>query len=143
MAKFTPHGTLNIRLDGPILVVEGKGPWNLESLNQSGAVVKPFAKQLVGKKWGAIVILHGQAVYVPAAARALTEVVKRDKLAGRIASGVLVDNCESPEFTKEHLSDIYRNAGEQFEFFSDYEIAKSWVLEKLNQSDFQPQTHSG
>ena len=45
---------------------------------------------------------------------------------------VLVDNCESPEFTKEHLSDIYRNAGEQFEFFSDYEIAKSWVLEKLN-----------
>jgi hypothetical protein len=134
MATFSAHGTLQLSLDGPILVVEGSGPWNVESLNHSAIIAKPFAQQLKGKHWGVIAILHGQAVYVPEAAAGLTAVVKRDRLNGRVASAVMLDDCESPEFSKEHIANIYREAGEPFQFFSQYGDAKKWLLETIKQA---------
>jgi hypothetical protein len=134
MATFSAHGTLQISLDGPILVVEGTGPWNAESLNLSANVAKPLAVQLKGNNWGVIAILHGQAVYVPDAAAGLVEVVKQDKINGRIATAVLADSCESPDFTKEHIANIYHEAGEHFEFFSEYGDAKEWLLAKIKQA---------
>lgn len=134
MATFSAHGTLQLSLDGLILVVEGSGPWNVESLSDSGTIAKPLARQLQGKHWGVIAILHGQAVYVPEAAAELTAVVKQNRLNGRVASALMVDDCESPEFTKQHIANIYREAGEPFKFFSQYSDAKEWLLENIKQA---------
>ncbi len=132
MARFKEHGTLEIEVEGQMLRIEGKGPWNLESLQQSGRVAAPKVEPLLGKRWVVLAVLHGQAVYVPEATEALVDIVKEDKRNGRVASALVVSDCDSPHFSELHISAIYTRANEDFAFFEDEESAKAWLLEKLN-----------
>ena len=132
---FSSHGSLDIRVEGRLLILEGTGPWNLESLNDSGEIAAPLVEPLKGKPWGVVVTILGEPIYVPDAADKLAQVVRQDKLDGRIATAVIVDKCASPHFARTHLSEIYTQAGETFEFFSTLHEAKNWVSKKLAQAD--------
>ncbi|WJG09374.1 hypothetical protein [Aliiglaciecola sp. LCG003] len=130
--KFEAHGSLQLKLDGQILQVEGTGPWNLESLQQTGESASGLIERLADKPWAVIVILHGECIYVPAAMQYLIDVVAQEKQIGRIATAILVDDCDLPMFAESHLSEIYRSAGETFRFFHDVTEAKQWLLEQLS-----------
>lgn len=134
MSRFEDHGTLDIAVDGQIVILEGTGPWNVESLEKSGEIADPLVKPLLGKPWAVLAILYGQAIYVPEAAANLSKVVANDKANGRVATAVLINGCDSPRFTKTHISEIYSKAGEDFEFFDDVSAATTWLREKLRQS---------
>ncbi len=131
MAIFEDHGTLDIEADGQILIIEGTGPWNLESLDKSGSVALPVVQPLLGKPWGVLAILHGQVIYVPDAADALVDIVREDKRKGRVASAIILTGSDSPNFSENHISEIYTRAGEEFAFFDNQEAAKNWLLKKL------------
>ena len=132
---FQAHGTLNVRVMGRILRVEGTGPWNLESLKISGQDAQPLVEQLKGKPWGVMVILHGESIYVPAAAEKLTTIVAEERSQGRTATALLVNNCFAPNFAKQHLAEIYFNAGEHYAFFDDIELAEQWLIEKISAAE--------
>ena len=131
MAQFKEHGTLDIIVQGQILRIEGTGPWNLESLQLSGHVARPKVEPLLGKPWAVLVVLHGQAIYVPEASAALVDIVIEDKRHGRVASALVVADCDSPHFSELHISEIYNRAGEDFAFFENEESAREWLLNKL------------
>lgn len=131
MNIFNAHGSLRVNVEGPLLILEGTGPWNLESLLDSGKIAGPQLAKLAGKPWGVIATLYGEPIYVPEAADMLSEIVRQNKLDGRVASALLVDKSYSPQFARNHIGEIYRNAGETFEFFSDLQLAKQWVLGKV------------
>ena len=131
MPTFASHGELSITRDGQIMVIEGSGPWNLESLERSGEIALPIQNALKGTAWGVIAIIHGEPVHVPEAAQQLVQYVKNDIKNGRVGSALLVGNSNSPNFAENHIADIYRRAGETFEFFDDLESAKSWVLARI------------
>jgi hypothetical protein len=50
---------------------------------------------------------------------------------GHVASALLVDGSNSPEFAKRHLSELHTKAGDIFRFFSDKEEAVWWLLQKI------------
>lgn len=138
MAQFEEHGTLDIKVQGQILHIEGTGPWNLESLQKSGRVAKPIVAPLLGKPWAVLVVLHGQAIYVPDASAALVDVVVEDKRLGRVASALIVTDCDSPHFSQLHISEIYNRAGEDFAFFENEESAREWLASKLCKEEVKP-----
>lgn len=130
--KFEAHGSLDVRRKGRILEVEGTGPWNIESLQQSGHKAIPLLDQLIGSPWAVMVVLHGECIYVHNAAQRLTQIIREEKAKGRIATAILVNDCTSPNFAKSHLSQIYSAGGETFEFFDDTELARLWLTKQLN-----------
>ena len=135
MNNFIAHGSLDVQVDGRLLILEGTGPWNLESLYDSGKVAAPLVKPLHGKPWGAVVTIYGEPIYVPEAAEALTEVVRQDRTNGRVATALIVDKCSSPRFAKTHIGQIYQKAGEPYRCFSDFAEAKNWVLQQVAKAE--------
>lgn len=135
MSRFPVHGTVKLDIADSILLVEGVGPWNKESVIQGDKTVEPLIRQLSGKPWAVLVTLYGEPIYVPEAAQILTRSIKTQKKQGRVASAVIVAESKSPEFAKSHLSQIYHNAGETVRFFSDSEQAKWWLIQQISQQN--------
>ncbi len=133
-SRFAAHGTLNLSLSGNILTVEGRGPWNLESLRCAAEELKPQRKLLESAPWGVLVILHGEPIYLPPAVTDLIESIIQEKQVGRTATAVLVNSCDAPGFAKLHMSDIYGKAEETFEFFDDIDDAKDWLAQQIEQA---------
>ncbi len=131
MSGFNIHGSLTLSVEGSLLMLEGEGPWNLESLLKSGKDVAPLVTPLYGKPWGVVCTILGEPIYVPEAAKMLVDIVRTDKEKGRVASALLVNRCNAPKFAHNHISEIYNEAGEEFAFFDDIEEAKRWVNQKI------------
>ncbi|MFT4940127.1 MAG: hypothetical protein ACI88A_003179 [Paraglaciecola sp.] len=131
MSGFSVHGTVVLDIEERILFVEGAGPWNMESILESGKQVLPLLELLAGAPWGALVILHGEPIYVPDAAEYLSASIKKEKKQGRVATAVIVDESNDPGFAKRHLTQIYDKAGEVFRFFVDREEAKWWLIQRI------------
>lgn len=128
---FEAHGSVEVSVQGQVLYVEAIGPWNLESLKQSAIKSKPLIEKLSKAPWGVMVFLHGEAIYVPAAAQKLATIIQHEKSIGRKATALMVNDCASPNFAKLHMSDIYSAAGENFEFFDDETLALAWIYSQL------------
>ncbi|MBU2877465.1 MULTISPECIES: hypothetical protein [Alteromonadaceae] len=128
---FEAHGTLDLFVKDRILRLEGTGPWNLESLDESGEEADPMIELLAQEPWAVLVIMHGECIYVHAAGQRLSEIVRAEKQRNRIATAILVNDCDSPNFAKQHIGEIYQNAGEHYEFFDDVDTAEIWLKQQL------------
>lgn len=132
MSKFPLHGSVDLDVIDNILIVEGYGPWNLESVTESGVRVLPLIETLsLAGPWGALVILHGDPIYVPDAAQFLAESIRQQRIQGRVATALMVEESNSPEFAKRHLASLLEQAGETFRFFPNKEQAKWWLVQKI------------
>lgn len=132
MTRFGAHGELSARRDGRIMILEGAGPWNMEALNRSADTTAAVRDALWGQPWGVIAIVHGEAIHVPDAADLLVSFISEDLLHGRVGSGLIVKDSDSPTFAANHIADIYQRAGEMFEFFDDLPSARTWVQNRID-----------
>lgn len=135
MSHFRTHGTVRLDVEDRILLVEGVGPWNIESVMVAAKTVSPLIQQFSGCIWGVLVVLYGEPIYVPEAATYLSKAIKAEKQKGRVATAVIVMESKSPEFSKSHLSQIYQNAGETVRFFEHKEQAKWWLVQQISQQN--------
>lgn len=137
MGRFTVHGSVELRIQDRMLLVEGSGPWNLEAVKQASNSFSTLINELSGEPWGVLVVLHGDPIYVPDAADYLVESIKSERNTGRIATAIIVENSNSPEFAKRHLSDIYQKAGCEHRFFSHKAEATWWLVQKITSAQGQ------
>lgn len=133
MSGFKTHGTVKLDVVENILQVEGLGPWNAESVIRASKTVSPLVERLSGQKWGVLVMLYGEPIYVPEAAAYLSDAIAAEKKLGRVATAVIVMESKSPEFAKNHLNQIYENAGEIVRFFDNKEDANWWLIQQISQ----------
>jgi len=131
---FTSHGDFNFTTEDNLLIIEGTGPWNMEAILSSAEEACDCHKKLYGKPWGALAIIHGDPIHTPDAAQLLTDIVIKDKQNGRIASALVLDKSNHPDFGRHHITDIYNNAGELFDFFETVQEAKKWLRDQFNKS---------
>ena len=117
------------------MMIEGSGPWNIQSLEASAEEARVVQSKLYGNPWGVIAIIHDQPIHVPDAAALLVEFVKQDLANGRVGSALLVGDSESPQFAKNHIADIYGRAGETLEFFDDLDTARIWVQARIDKAN--------
>lgn len=126
------HGTLTFKFEDNILLIEGVGPWNKEALSLSLKDSQLLARNGNVERWGVIAIMHGDPIHTLDAEKLLIDIVIKDKCNGRVASALMLDDSNHPELGRAHIAKIYKSAGEQFEFFSNFSTAKSWLQNMLN-----------
>lgn len=131
MSRFPTHGSVELDIEENILLVEGCGPWNLESVVEAELEVVSLLKQLSVGPWGALVALRGDPIYVPDAAVFMSKVIREQKTLGRVASALIIEHSATPEFSKRHLGQIYDDAGERYRFFPNKEQAKWWLVQQI------------
>lgn len=131
MSKFPLHGSVELDVVDNILMVDGYGPWNLESVMESGLRVLPLLERLAKRPWGVLVVLHGDPIYVPDAATFLAESIKEQRKHGRVATAIVVEESNTPKFAKRHLSSLFEKAGETFRFFPNKEQGKWWLVQEI------------
>lgn len=135
MTKFMGHGSFEARLEGNVLIYKATGPWNLESLDENTPhEFIRLIRSLYGSRWGVVGDFYGEPVHVPAAAEKLIEIIAQEKQKGRVATGLVVKNSVMPALGKQHFSEIYTRACENFLFFDTVEEAVAWVDSKIKQS---------
>jgi hypothetical protein len=137
MEGFKVHGSMDLHIRDRILYVEGSGPWNLEAVTEAYNRFKPLLESLYGGPWGALVVLHGDPIYVPDAAKYLIKAIKNERKKGSVGCAILVGESNSPEFAKRHLSEIHTKAGDIFRFFSNKEEAAWWLLQKITSAQIE------
>ncbi|WP_369433847.1 hypothetical protein [Psychromonas sp. MME1] len=131
----TDHGTLHFELVNNILMIEGCGPWNKEAMILSLSNANVVQRLRTHEKWGVIVTLNGDPIHTPEAAELLVEYVKYDKQNGRIATALILTDCTAPALGQRHLSDLYNQAGEAYQFFNNINDAKMWMTSILAQAE--------
>ena len=89
-----------MKREGRLLIIEGRGPWNLEALKHSESRAQEILKKLAGKPWGVIATIYGEPIHVPEAEQRLIDLVKQDISNGRVASALIVKECDTPNFAK-------------------------------------------
>ena len=132
MSQFIGHGTFEARKEGRIVIFKAVGPWNIESMDAAADEFIQLSKPLYGSPWGMVGDFYGQPVHVPEAASKLTEIVKMERTQGRVATGLVVEHCDLPILGKEHLGEVYGNAGENFAFFTRVSDAVAWVEQQIS-----------
>lgn len=135
MSIFIPHGELVVRRSGQIMIVEGRGPWNLEAMKRSEEAAAQVLAELKGRPWGVIIIIHGEPVHVPDAEEKLVELVKHDIQNGRCGSALLLTHCSAPSFALTHFGKIYRAAGEEFTVCDSFEECETWVQSRVDNAN--------
>ena len=131
MTGFTVHGSLDLQIQDRILLIEGCGPWNLESVKQACKRFSPLVETLYGSPWASLIVFHGDPIYVPDAADHIIKTIKSVRDKGFAASAILVGESNSPEFAKRHLSELHTKADDTFRFFPNREEAAWWLVQKI------------
>lgn len=130
--KFAKHGSLQAKVSGNILEVEGEGPWNSEMLTNADKEAQSLLNRLYGAPWAVLTIMKGDPIYIPEAAELLIDIIRTEKHKGRVATAIIICDTEQALFAKQHLSQIYIQAGEDYEFFDDKITANQWLISKID-----------
>lgn len=125
--KFSGHGTLKFWVEGNILMLQGEGPWNKEFVLIADEGALESKEALHGKPWAVYAEFTGLPICVPDAKEELVEQIKIDIEKGRIATAVLLKDCQQPEFCQEYLSQLYQECGDNFCFFDNKQQAMAWL----------------
>lgn len=96
--KFKEHGIFYAKKAENIFVIEGEGPWNIEMLHNAGVSAQPIVNEFTQNYWGVLVVMHGETVYLPDAAKRLVQIIKQQKGLKRVATAIIVVDSCVPKF---------------------------------------------
>jgi len=125
------HGSMSFSVEDNILVINGRGPWNLNAIEQGVVDTNEQIKTLYHKPWGVLMIALGDSILVPEAAIRLTKIIESDRRKGRLATALVIRECGIPKFVEQHLGQIYLSAGDEFKYFDEITDAKQWLQQLL------------
>ena len=128
MAKLSSHGEHSIQLDNNIVYVESTGPWNIEYFQQLHVELPNLIAQIPSQRYVVCLTLIGDAIPVKEAIAFHIEYLKTRPV---LAVALDMSKCTSKVITQKILSDIYRCANIQHQFFENGEAAKKWLIEVL------------
>ncbi|WP_354622803.1 hypothetical protein [Psychromonas sp. MME2] len=131
MDKYREHGTYNIDIDSNTLIIDAKGPFNLELITHYHADLCNSVEWLavnVGV-WDQIIILHEESLFTPDAAQKLTEVNLWKKTKGLDRSAIVLINPIGSLLISKQLEKLYREAGVKIQMFDNMVAAKRWLAQ--------------
>lgn len=133
MTKFDKHGAFTLSVDGPLLVVEVEGPWNLELIRSYGEETRPIAEEMAKSgPWVLISIAKRSALFTPEAIEALRHTAESHvRSMNRIATAYVVDpTVEGYRLVDVIFESVYREVCAVAVFETRAE-AETWAYEQL------------
>jgi hypothetical protein len=132
---FNPHGSHELAVQGRILQVRTRGPWNEEEVQR---YVQSFARcvdQLAGAPWGVLAIVQGEAIHTPESQQGMVNAIVQHRRTGRCATALLLQLEIAPGLVRKLLIRMYAQAQEPCEFFDDEASAKAWLLTRIESAN--------
>ena len=125
--EFAPHGEFSVRIDGRILDLHTRGPWNRELIEQFSKNVLTMVAQLEGAPWGVLATVSGEGMHTPDSYAAMIEGIRWQRARGRCATAVVFDQVFAANTARRILERMYAEAGEPVRFFDASEPARVWL----------------
>lgn len=131
--QYSKHGTYSINIEDNTLIIEAKGPFNIELVTQYHVELLNSAELLAkrGHPWSQIIILHEESLFTPDAAQKLMESNCWRKTKGLSRSAVVLVNPVGASLITKQLNDIYNKSMIESAVFAEITAAKKW-LAKFN-----------
>ena len=131
---MNPSNTLrphHCKVSENIVELECRGPWDAESLQQLIDIMAPLKAQVADSDWGMLLVLHDDAFLLSDTVKTFTETVKKDKLRGRKATAVVLEDNNSYEMSRSLFERVFRGPGSLMHFFTERGEGKRWLQLKL------------
>ncbi|WP_100658441.1 hypothetical protein [Alteromonas flava] len=124
---FASHGSFTIEIDENCRIVDGRGPYNQEIVQEYEHAIAGAIDTLSGGSWTQIIILHGLSLFTPDAAARLKQTVLMRKTRGLTASAVVIGDVDGKNTVTQQMQSIYQECGIAFDFFDNVDSAQIWL----------------
>lgn len=88
--KLSTHGSYTIEIQGNILVIDARGPFNDTIAEQYQLEMVDVTNQLAGAPWVSLVTYYGNGIFTPEAEHILIDVTKYRMKHGMIANASVI-----------------------------------------------------
>lgn len=127
---FPVHGLCHYAIDDNIVIIDAKGPFNLEFFKEMHADLVNFVMANANyKNFAILLIMRGDTLALPDALQYHEEHVRKGTAR---AIAVNLTHSHYATTTAKQMQKVYTNAGLKNEVFDDIEDAKNWLNSHLD-----------
>ena len=126
------HGDFALTMVNDIVLVNAKGPWNTECVENFGLTYAATVYESGMLRWADIVVLDGESLLVPEAERALTERIGRAIAAGLVQVYIVTEKSRTAATSVRQIKKLY----EPYNIRVDYVTELDMAIELAGQADF-------
>ena len=101
------HGDFALTMVNDIVLVNAKGPWNTECVENFGLTYAGTVYKSGMLRWADIVVLDGESLLVPEAERALTERIGRATAAGLVQVYIVTEKSQTASTSVRQIKKLY------------------------------------
>jgi hypothetical protein len=132
---FRPHGRIESRVHGNLVVHEAIGPFNQEIIEAMAVVLRESLQTLKQQgRWGQVIVFRQSALTSPetlSALNAYTTQRSKDGLAPVATAYVMDASVEGCHLMEAPFRNVYSESTVQFDIFSTEADAITWVKAQL------------
>lgn len=128
---FYPHGIFGVTVDGRILVMRTRGPWNKDFVDMYCLTVAMEAASLEGAPWGLLATISDEGMHTPDSFLAMQAQVAEQRKQGRCATALIFDHLNEERAVREMFKRMYQAVGEPHAFFTHEPSARQWLLKEI------------
>ena len=125
--RFTAHGIFTVETTPKRLLVDAKGPFNLETITQYQKAIESAIHELSTSNWTQVVVLHGMSMLTPDAESQLEQVILYRKKHGMFACAVVLVDVEGKGLVTQQFQGIYDRTQTQCMFTESMVEANMWL----------------
>lgn len=131
--EFRRHGEYHIEVIGDILLIDGRGPFNVETVRQyERSIAEALEQMRTTEAWYQISVLHDMSIFTPDAFKKLEKINRWRMSIGLKATAVVSGHMVGKVLAEQQLANLYLEQGLTHAFFETVEAAKDWI-ETLHQ----------
>lgn len=128
MSIFSPHGTLDIAVDGNLILIEAQGPWNVEYLDYLHVQLIAAAAKVDPDNYAILITPKGEAISVEAGLEYHLNFIRQGNTK---AVALNLAYCTTSLLTESLFTKLYRTAGIKHAFFDNGFDARLWLEKQL------------
>ena len=117
------HGDFALTMVNDIVLVNAKGPWNTECVENFGLTYAGTVYKSGMLRWADIVVLDGESLLVPEAERALTERIGRATAAGLVQVYIVTEKSRTAATSVRQIKKLYEPHNINVEYVTELDIA--------------------
>jgi len=122
--EYDAHGECSIQIVDDVILIEARGPWNLEFTRDLHRRLASVASNFAENQTFLLIRFFGEAIAVEAA---INEHIKFINYRRATAVAIDFSNCTTAHITRDLYTRIYNTTQQKHRFFDDFDEAWAWI----------------
>jgi hypothetical protein len=130
LKEYPAHGGLQIRVESDVIIINARGPWNLEYFSKLHHALIDAAQHVNLDNFGVLINLSGEAIAVQDGLDKHREFVGRTTT--KFIAIITSSECNLPSMTKKLFLRTYEGVVDKACGFDSVEAGLAWLRESLD-----------